>query len=175
MNTRSFRIVVALALSLAVFALLGARFLASAAPQSSLTVQPFASPAGANSSEPQFTVQGDRLILSWLEVNDEKTTLKFAERTATGWSAPRAVFSGPDVYVNSFDVPSVRALADGTLAAHWMQTNGDNEDASKILLSWSKNNGQTWSRPVSPHHDGTPTEHGFASLFQTPEAGLGLV
>lgn len=175
MHTRSFRIIAVLALSVAAFTLVGARFRASANPQSSLAVRPFPSPAGANSTEPQFTVQGDRLILSWLEINGERTTLKFAERTATGWSAPRAVFSGADFYVNSFDVPSVRALADGTLAAHWMQTNGDNDDASKILLSWSRNDGQTWSRPVSPHHDGTQTEHGFASLFQTPEAGLGLV
>ena len=29
--------------------------------------------------------------------------------------------------------------------------------------------------PVSPHHDGTQTEHGFASLFQAPGAGLGMV
>jgi hypothetical protein len=28
---------------------------------------------------------------------------------------------------------------------------------------------------VSPHHDGTNTEHGFVSLFQAPGAGLGLV
>jgi hypothetical protein len=28
---------------------------------------------------------------------------------------------------------------------------------------------------VTPHHDGTKTEHGFASLFQMPGAGLGLV
>jgi hypothetical protein len=28
---------------------------------------------------------------------------------------------------------------------------------------------------VTPHHDGTKTEHGFASLYQMPGAGLGLV
>jgi hypothetical protein len=43
------------------------------------------------------------------------------------------------------------------------------------MLSWSKDQGRTWSRPVSPHHDGTNTEHGFVSLFQAPGAGLGLV
>jgi hypothetical protein len=43
------------------------------------------------------------------------------------------------------------------------------------MLSWSKDRGQTWSKPVSPHHDGTQTEHGFVSLFQAPDEGLGLV
>ena len=56
-----------------------------------------------------------------------------------------------------------------------MEQNGDNEDASKVRVSFSKDQGGTWSKPVSPHHDGTQTEHGFASLFQAPGAGLGLV
>ena len=34
---------------------------------------------------------------------------------------------------------------------------------------------RSWTQATSPHHDGTPTEHGFASLFQAPGAGLGLV
>lgn len=135
------------------------------------------SPAGANSSEPQFTIQGDRVILSWLEVTGERATLKFAERTASGWSAPQAVYSGTNFFVNAYDVPSVRALADGTLAAHWIEKNGADadSDASKVRLSWSKDQGHTWSKPVSPHHDGTETEHGFVSMFQAPGAGLGLV
>ncbi len=33
----------------------------------------------------------------------------------------------------------------------------------------------TWSQSFTPHHDGTKTEHGFATLFQVPGAGLGLV
>ena len=35
--------------------------------------------------------------------------------------------------------------------------------------------GRTWSTSVTPHHDGTQTEHGFASLFAMPGQGLGLV
>jgi hypothetical protein len=139
------------------------------------TIESLKSPAGAGSSEPQMTVQGDRLMLSWLELDGERATLKFAERTATGWSAPKSIHSSEDFFVNSFDVPSVRALADGSLAAHWLETNGSSDDASKIQLAWSKDGGGTWSKPASPHHDGTLTEHGFVSLFQAPGAGLGVV
>jgi hypothetical protein len=172
---KSYRLVAGFVLGLAILAFAGAVAPTPADPAATFTVESLMSPAGKSSSEPQMTVQGDRVILSWLEVNGERSTLKFAERTATAWSAPRSVFSGTDFFVNSFDVPSVRALADGTLAAHWMDTNGDDSDASKVMLSWSKDKGQTWSRPVSPHHDGTQTEHGFVSLFQAPDAGLGLV
>lgn len=165
---------------IACFALLAlaARLAYSAADTAApLKIEPFSSPAGKNSSEPQFGVQGDRVTLSWLEVNGERATLRFAERTPTGWSDARNVVAGSNFFINSFDVPSVHALADGTLAAHWEERLGSDEDsdASKVMLSWSKDQGRTWSRAVSPHHDGTETEHGFVSLFQAPGAGLGLV
>jgi hypothetical protein len=152
-----------------------ASVLALAGSEPTLTVQALPSPAGANSTEPRLTIQGDRVILSWLEVAGERATLKFAERMSSGWSTPQSVSSGKNFFVNSYDVPSVRALADGTLAANWLETNGPNPDATIVRLSWSKDQGKTWSRPVSPHHDGTQTEHGFVSLFQAPSAGLGLV
>ena len=39
----------------------------------------------------------------------------------------------------------------------------------------SSDGGRTWSAPFSPHHDGTKSEHGFASLFEAPGGALGLV
>jgi hypothetical protein len=120
-------------------------------------------------------MQGDRVILSWLEVAGNRATLKFAERTAPGWSAPQTVISSSNFFVNAYDVPSVRVLPDGTLVAHWIENNGPEPDATNLRLSWSKDKGRTWSRPVSPHHDGTETEHGFASLFPASGAGFGVV
>jgi hypothetical protein len=77
--------------------------------------------------------------------------------------------------VNFADVPSVRQLADGTLVAHWMVEEGPDPEAYTLNLSWSKDAGRTWSAPVTPHHDGKQTQHGFASLFQAPGRGVGLV
>ena len=179
MRTRSHHIMVMAGLGLCVAALLLATERAQPSPQVSapLRIETLPSPAGANSSEPQLTSQGDRVILSWVEVDGERASLKFAERTPTGWSNAQTAASGTHFFINSFDVPSVHALADGSLAAHWEERLGTDEDsdASKVMLSWSKDQGHTWSRPVSPHHDGTNTEHGFVSLFQAPGAGLGLV
>ena len=145
---------------------------AAAAGATTITIEGLPSPAGANSAEPQITMQGDRVILSWLEVTGERSTLKFAERTASGWSAPQTAASGANFYVNSFDVPAVRVLADGTLVANWLLTNGPDPDASNVRLAWSKD-GKTWSAPVSPHHDGTKTGHGFVSTFPAPSGAAG--
>jgi hypothetical protein len=148
---------------------------ATAAIEWPVAVDPLASPAGADSSAPQLTAQGTRVILSWMERAGPRATLKFAERTPSGWSPARSVVSGGDLVVNAADVPSVRALAAGTVVAQWMQENGPDPEAYDLRLAWSADGGATWSKPVSPHRDGTKTQHGFASLFQAPGAGLGLI
>ncbi len=140
-----------------------------------LTIEALPSPAGDLSSAPQLTTAGDRSILSWMERAVPRSLFKFAERTPTGWSDAKTIASGNDLVVNAADVPSVRALADGTLAAAWMLANSPDPEAYDLRLAWSKDGGATWSKPVSPHHDRTETQHGFASLFQAPGAGLGLV
>jgi hypothetical protein len=139
-------------------------------------IEPVTSPAASrDSAQPQITVQGDRAVVSWIERQGTRATLKFAERTAAGaWTEARTVASGDDFFVNWADVPSVRALADGSLAAHWLQKSGSGTYAYDVKLSFSKDSGRTWTAAVSPHSDGTQTEHGFASLFQAPGAGAGL-
>ena len=145
-----------------------------AADERSIAVEPIASPSGANSSAPQLTVEGDRAILSWIERSGKQSALKFAERTATGWSEARTVVSSDHLMVNSADVPSVRAMPDGTLSAHWMVENGPDPEAYDLRLAWSAD-GRAWSAPVAPNRDKTISQHGFASLFPTAGGGLGLV
>ena len=133
------------------------------------------SPAGARSAQPHLAVSDRGIILSWIESAADRATLKYAERIASGWSPARTVASGTDWFVNWADIPSVVRLDDGTLAAHWLQRAGPETYAYDVRLSYSKDDGDTWSPSFTPHTDGTKTEHGFASLFQMPGAGLGLV
>lgn len=151
--------------------------LAAVAPQAQgPQVEPLRSPAGARSEAPQLTVSDKGVLMSWIERGDNNlASLKFAERTATGWSEVRTVASGTDWFVNWADVPSVLRLADGSLVGHWLQKSGPSTYAYDVRLSRSTDNGRTWSSSVTPHHDGTKTEHGFASLFQMPGAGLGAI
>lgn len=137
-------------------------------------IEPIATPAASGSAQPQLSVSSRGVLLSWIERGD-KAVLKFSERTASGWSEPRTAASGDNWFVNWADVPSVVRLADGTLAAHWLQMSGEDTYSYDVRLAHSKDDGRSWSPSFTPHHDGTKSEHGFASLFQMPGAGLGLV
>jgi len=143
-------------------------------PAWSPVIEPIPTPAAAGSGQPQLSVSDRGVLLSWVEKSGTQAALKFAERTGTGWSETRVVASGDDWFVNWADVPSVVRLADGTLAAHWLQKSGPDTYAYDVRLSYSTDDGRTWSSSFTPHHDGTRTEHGFASLVQMPGAGLGL-
>ena len=149
----------------------------AAAPETEwkLALQSLASPAGPESSAPKLTSNAGHTILSWMERAGSQASLKFSELGSGGWSPARTVVSGTDLVVNAADVPSVLALTDGTLAGEWLQANGPDPEAYNLRVAWSKDAGATWSKAASPHHDRTVTQHGFASLFQAPGAGLGLV
>jgi hypothetical protein len=141
----------------------------------SLDVTPLTSPAAPSSAQPQLSTQGDRVVLSWIERSGDTASLRFSERTDAGWTESRTVAAGTDWFVNWADVPSVIPLQHGSLAAHWLQKSAASTYAYDVRLSFSRDGGRTWSAPVTPHHDGTRTEHGFASLFPMPGQGLGVV
>jgi hypothetical protein len=140
-----------------------------------IRIEPLANHAPPGSAQPQLTVSARGVLVSWVEREGAAATLKWSERSAGGWSAPATVASGADWFVNWADVPSVMRLADGTLAAHWLQKSGSDTYAYDVRLSHSSDNGRTWSAAATPHSDGTKTEHGFGTLFQVPGAGLGLI
>ena len=161
--------------SLAAITAAGIRSEKSTSSSWPLEITPIASPATAGSGQPQLTVSARGVLLSWVERAGSKATLKFAERTESGWTEARTVASGDDWFVNWADVPSVVRLDDGSLAAHWLQKSGPGTYAYDVRLSYSRDDGRTWAASFTPHRDGTKTEHGFASLFQMPGGGLGLV
>lgn len=135
------------------------------------------SPAGPASAQPFLTASRRGVILSWFENVQGQTVLKFAPRTADGWSAPRKITSGEDLFLNWADVPSVVRMSNGTLVAHWLRRNAPRGAGYDLELAASSDEGQTWSKAFSPHHDGTKTQHGFASLFEMSSGAtpLGLV
>ena len=138
-------------------------------------VTPLTSPAAPNSGQPQLSVQGNRVVLSWVERSGDSAILRFSERTDSGWTEAGTVASGANWFVNWADVPSVVPLQHESLAAHWLQKSAASTYAYDVRLAFSRDHGRTWSASVTPHHDGTQTEHGFASLFAMPGQGLGLV
>jgi hypothetical protein len=160
-------------LTLAVFAWLAPAPLAQQATP--FRIEPLTSPAGDDTLAPNLVTEGTRTVLSWLDTHDDLPALKFSERTATGWSEPRTVISNESLMVNPADVPVVRPLPGGTLVAAWLEVNSDDGEAYDLKVARSTDSGRTWSRPVTPHHDGTKTQHGFASIVPASGGGFLIV
>ncbi len=74
------------------------------------------------------------------------------------------IATGRDWFINWADFPSVYVLDDNSLVAHWLRRSGSGTYAYDVVTSHSEN-GIHWTAPTTPHHDGTKTEHGFASFF----------
>lgn len=114
------------------------------------------------------------VVLSWVEPRDGAHALLYAVLGTDGWSEPRSVMAGNDWFVNWADFPSVTPLSGNLWAAHWLVRQPAGGYAYDVFVSLSSDGGTTWSEAVKPHNDGTPTEHGFVTLFPRG-AGAGLI
>ncbi len=134
------------------------------------------SPAAPGSAQPNLAAAGARVYLSWLEPQGGGVhALRVALREGAGWTPPITIAEGDNFFVNWADFPSVAALPDGTLAAHWLVRSGPRSYDYDVHIALSPDEGRTWSQSVIPHRDGTESEHGFVSLFPWPAGGLGAV
>ena len=141
-----------------------------------LRVEPLQSPAAANSTGAHVTVSDRGVLLSWLERTGPSThTLKFAERTASGWTTPTTVSSGDNWFVSYADPPVVLRRPDGSLLANWLVSTNKKIEGSDLHLTHSTDNGKTWAQSFLPHHDKTQGQHAFPSFFELPGHGLGMV
>ena len=149
----------------------------AAVTDQALTIRASESPTSGDSREPELNTTHDgRIILSWVEkIGDKRYALRTATRDGQGWSEPHTVAQGENWFVNWADFPSVIALQDGSLAAHWLVKSGPSTYAYNVNISRSKDGGRTWSKPIVPHRDNTQTEHGFVSLIPLPDGRLGAV
>jgi hypothetical protein len=124
---------------------------------------------------PRLTVSERGVILSWVARAGTKAELKFAERASSGWSAPATVAAGDKWFLSYADPPTVLRRPDGSLVSNWLLSTNPIYEGSDLELSYSKDNGKTWARPFTPHHDGTQQQHAFPSFFELPGGGLGVV
>ena len=160
---------------LATVVFLGAAVAAQTPQQWTLKIQPLELASQRGSNGVQLSASKRGVLASWIETENDEPTLKFAERTAAGWTRPVKVASGEDWFITEADTPSVLRLSNGTLVADWMQSSSDEFESSNLRLVSSKDNGKTWSKSFLPHHDGTITQHAFATLFELASGNLGLV
>src|SRR5262245_45569427 len=154
------------------------------ARQKTPEVRPLASPAPAASAEPNLSLGRDRLYLSWLApqaggpgpegAGGAGKTLQYAVLEGGRWSAARTIAAGDNLLANWADFPSLVELVGGGLTAQWLSKNAADPHAYDVFVARSSD-GENWSRGISPHRDGTATEHGFVSLVADDGGGTTLV
>ncbi|HEX6928495.1 MAG TPA: hypothetical protein VF267_04555, partial [Gammaproteobacteria bacterium] len=142
-------------------------------PGAAVRPEPLLSPARAESFAPQLFDTGDRISLSWLEVDGDGHALRYAVWESGQWSAAKTVTSGDDWFANWADLPGVRPLQGGGWLAWWLQKSAADTYAYDVKLAFS-DDGVQWREAGSPHTDGTQTEHGFVTVFDLPESRTGL-
>lgn len=129
-----------------------------------------------DSMAPNLAVGLDGVVyLSWLEPKGDGHALRFSTLRDARWTTPKTVAEGDGWFVNWADFPSMAALSDGTLAAHWLVRSGAASYAYDVYVALSDDGGVSWSEPFRPHRDGTETEHGFVSLVPSPNGHFGLI
>lgn len=135
-------------------------------PAGAATLTPLEIPAAPGSMAPAlFHGADDRVFASWTEPDNNGHRLRFVTFDGVAFSGVRTVARGDDWFVNWADIPSVVELDNGTLAAHWLQRNGESKYAYEVRLSRSRDGGVSWTPSVRLHRDASATEHGFVSLL----------
>lgn len=137
-------------------------------PASTLDVQRVAFELDRPAAQPSVVADPARarFVLSWQERDAEGcTVLRTAVLPAKGEIGEvRDVARGCDWFVNWADFPSVVVADNGDWWTYYLQKSGASTYAYDIRLVRSEDEGRTWSAPITPHDDRTPTEHGFVSM-----------
>jgi hypothetical protein len=138
-------------------------------------VSSIAVPAEIGSMAPNLATGKDgTVVLSWIEPYGDGHALRYAVLENQAWGLPHTVARGDNWFVNWADFPSVVPLTDTTWGAHWLASQPAGGYAYDVNVALSNDGGDSWGEPFLPHFDGTPTEHGFVTLFPDSN-GIGLV
>ncbi len=149
---------------------------AAAAHDATFNVSPWTLPEMRVAAQPDLVATPDGgVLLSWIEAGaNGGHALKFARFDGRQWQAPQQVARGDDWFVNWADTPHIVATEDGALWAQWLRKSSSATYAYDVVLSRSGDGGGSWMAPQLVNGDGTPTEHGFVSLWPQTADSIGV-
>ncbi|HEX5048940.1 MAG TPA: sialidase family protein [Gammaproteobacteria bacterium] len=120
--------------------------------------------AAPGSAEPHLAAGGGETVLSWIETDGDGHALKYSRLLGDAWGAPAVAARGDDWVVSAADAPAVVPVSAKLWVAHW-RVEASEPYAYDIATAVSTDAGATWSAPRLLNDDGTPTEHGFVTVF----------
>ncbi len=124
-----------------------------------LVVQTMDPPAEPGAIAPNATVTNGQVALTWIE----GTKVRLARLEHDRWSKPITIAESDKLVANWADFPSLLRNGRQTLL-HFPEGSGTEKYAYDVELALSKD-GTRFARIGASHDDGTPTEHGFASIL----------
>ncbi|MEQ9468230.1 MAG: exo-alpha-sialidase [Ekhidna sp.] len=125
------------------------------------------SPARGNASLPHLIKGNDnKLYISWVEQGDSNlTSFYYATLEGDEWTEPQLIASGNDWFVNWADYPMIAVDNMGNMSAHYLAKSSSGTYSYDVNVVLKSTGDSTWSDPIIPHTDGTPTEHGFVTML----------
>ncbi|TMM57273.1 hypothetical protein FEE95_12360 [Maribacter algarum] len=127
------------------------------------------SPVEKNSSLPFLFSDGKKILMSWVEKeNDSLTQLRYSEFLEREWRPTQNILRGNDWFVNWADFPAI-AENNGSLISHVLKKSSAGTYSYDIKLNLLPEGEKEWKTDLPLHTDGTPTEHGFVSALPYKE------
>ncbi|MEX2462754.1 MAG: sialidase family protein [Balneolaceae bacterium] len=112
-----------------------------------------------------FKDNSGTLFMSWIMNIDEGIfALQYSSYKDSSWSVVQTVKVGTNFFVNWADFPSIVGSDGEAKAVQWLKKIEGGPYAYNIQISFPDEDTDRWEREVTPHLDGTPTEHGFVSM-----------
>ncbi|MEX0769914.1 MAG: hypothetical protein WD035_04220 [Balneolaceae bacterium] len=123
-------------------------------------------PAESGSRYPYLTTdENGKVFMSWLSIIDENmVALIYSSFEGRNWSEAQTVLIDHNFFINWADFPSVVTKEGAPVAFHWLRKIQGGPYAYEIRVAFQGDDGR-WDRIITPHEDGTPTEHGFVSMI----------
>lgn len=124
------------------------------------------SPADTGARYPylQKDAQG-KIYMSWiLGIEEEMHALQYSTYDNERWTRPQSVKVGADFFINWADFPSVVGFDGDVTAAHWLKKVEGGPYAYNVQVAFPEEEGLRWREAITPHLDGTATEHGFVTI-----------
>ena len=122
--------------------------------------------AQSGSKFPRITSsKSEHLTASWFEQVDHLNwSVMGSVYSNDTWTEPFEISKDSSFFVNWADFPSLNKISDDTLVAHWLKKSGAGTYDYDIHLSFSYDNGLSWSKSEIPHATTIKGEHGFVSI-----------
>lgn len=105
------------------------------------------------------------ITMSWfLKIEEELNSIQYSTFSDGRWIPPQTVNISSDYFVNWADFPSVVSLEGEVVAGHWLRKIEGGTYAYNVNVVFPEEQARRWTNPITPHTDGTATEHGFVSM-----------